>query len=143
MDRLQRGSRSAVETMQQGSDQVGSSVEQATQAGRLLASINDSMDVVAQQIAGGYADHQVGGDGFLVKLVRLAGHFDLAMERLVGNAKQRSIGYAEPETVGRNRGCADRWRRRVAAGVVRDALTREGRDVVTYSIFQAIRIAVE
>lgn len=52
VDRLQRGSRSAVETMQQGSDQVGSSVEQATQAGRLLASINDSMDVVAQQIAG-------------------------------------------------------------------------------------------
>ena len=52
VERLQQGSRSAVVTMQQGRDQVENSVQQATQAGELIAAINKSMDLVAQQISG-------------------------------------------------------------------------------------------
>lgn len=48
---LQKGSRSAVDTMQQGRDQVANCVQQATQAGSLLAGISHSMDTVSQGIS--------------------------------------------------------------------------------------------
>lgn len=48
---LQQGSRSAVDTMKQGRDQVSSCVEQATQAGSILSSINGAMDSVSQGVS--------------------------------------------------------------------------------------------
>ncbi|SBS28190.1 Methyl-accepting chemotaxis protein PctB [Marinomonas aquimarina] len=47
VERLQKGSRSAVDTMQQGRDQVTNSVDQATHAGELLSSINHAMGTVS------------------------------------------------------------------------------------------------
>lgn len=51
VDRLQKGSRSAVDTMQQGRDQVENSVQQAKSASQILSRINDSMNVVANGIS--------------------------------------------------------------------------------------------
>ncbi|CUB05347.1 methyl-accepting chemotaxis protein [Marinomonas fungiae] len=51
VERLQSGSRVAVNTMQQGRDQVANCVEQATFAGSLLSGITKSMGAVAQGIA--------------------------------------------------------------------------------------------
>ncbi|TPE51823.1 methyl-accepting chemotaxis protein [Maribrevibacterium harenarium] len=51
VERLQQGSRAAVATMQQGRDQVAKSVKQATDAGELLAKINQSMGIVSEGIA--------------------------------------------------------------------------------------------
>jgi methyl-accepting chemotaxis protein len=51
VERLQQGSRAAVSTMQQGRDQVAKSVKQATDAGELLAKINQSMGIVSEGIA--------------------------------------------------------------------------------------------
>lgn len=48
---LQKGSRSAVSTMQEGRDQVENSVQQAINASAILARINKSMDIVAQGIS--------------------------------------------------------------------------------------------
>src|SRR5215216_5572271 len=53
-----------------------------------------------ENIEGGEADHQMLADRALVKGVGGAWQFDLAMERLVGNAKQRAIGHAQPITLG-------------------------------------------
>ncbi|SBS28187.1 Methyl-accepting chemotaxis protein PctB [Marinomonas aquimarina] len=50
VERLQSGSRIAVNTMQQGRDQVANCVEQATFAGGLLSGITKSMDAVSQGI---------------------------------------------------------------------------------------------
>ncbi|MFD1381927.1 methyl-accepting chemotaxis protein [Rhodanobacter aciditrophus] len=51
VERLQKGSRSAVATMENGRDQVALSVEQAGDAGALLTQIHDSMVLVAERIA--------------------------------------------------------------------------------------------
>ena len=51
VERLQKGSRSAVATMENGRDQVHLSVQQAGDAGLLLSQIHDSMVVVAERIA--------------------------------------------------------------------------------------------
>ncbi len=64
----------------------------------------EAVTFIAQTLARLKPDLEVRGDGFLVKLVRLARQFDFAMKRLVRHAQQRPVRHAEAIALCGNRG---------------------------------------
>lgn len=56
----------------------------------------------AQEVDGGEADHQMLADGPVVEGIGSARQFDLAMQRLVGDAEQGAIGHAQAITLRRD-----------------------------------------
>lgn len=57
---------------------------------------------VLKLLDGGEADAEMFAHGTLVEGIRGAGQFDLAMQRLVGNAEQRAVGHPEAKALRRD-----------------------------------------